>query len=239
MLSPQRRNDYLGIEALMRRLPLVLALLLWAINLPLQSQAQMTTASGHYLFAWTGDVAKQGNDFLAVIDADPASPSYGHLMTTVVTDQQTKMVHHTEYTMPASGMLFANDHNAGRTFIFDLRDPLHPKLATSFTDMAGFMHPHSYLRLPNGHVLATFQHAHHDGGDGDMANMGMDNVGSSGGLVEIDDQGKVVRASSSADAALPGALLTPYSLVVLPEIDRIVSTNSSMHGEDLFRGLTY
>ena len=48
----------------------------------------------------------------------------------------------------------------GRTFIFDLRDPLHPKIAASFTDMAGYMHPHSYLRLPNGHVLATFQHSH-------------------------------------------------------------------------------
>jgi hypothetical protein len=68
-------------------------------------------------------------------------------------------VHHTEYAMPASGMLFANDHDAGRTFIFDLRDPLHPKIVTSFTEMAGYMHPHSYLRLPNGHVLATFQHA--------------------------------------------------------------------------------
>ena len=37
----------------------------------------------------------------------------------------------------------------------------HPKIAASFNDMAGYMHPHSYLRLPNGHVLATFQHAHH------------------------------------------------------------------------------
>jgi hypothetical protein len=25
--------------------------------------------------------------------------------------------------------------------------------------MAGYMHPHSFLRLPNGNVLATFQHA--------------------------------------------------------------------------------
>jgi hypothetical protein len=56
------------------------------------------------------------------------------------------MVHHTEYTIPASGMLFANDHTAGRTFIFDLRDALHPKVAASFDDMAGFMHPHSYLQ---------------------------------------------------------------------------------------------
>ena len=110
---------------------------------------------------WAGDAEHKGNDFLAVIDADPSSASYGHLLTTLATDQQTKQVHHTEYTMPASGMLFANDHGAGRTFIFDLRDPLHPKTVTSFTDMAGYMHPHSYLRLPNGHVLATFQHAHH------------------------------------------------------------------------------
>jgi hypothetical protein len=33
--------------------------------------------------------------------------------------------------------------------------------------------------------------------------------------------------------------LTPYSLIVLPELDRVVSTNSSMHQEDVFRGLTY
>ena len=64
-------------------------------------------------------------------------------------------------------------------------------------------------------------------------------MGGTGGLVEIDDQGQVIRASSSADPAFPDALLTPYSLVVLPELDRVVSTNSSMHEEDLFRGLTY
>ena len=185
------------------------------------------------MFAWTGDVATKGNDFLAVIDADPASPAYGHLVTTAVTDQQTMYAHHTEYTMPASGMLFANDHNAGRTFIFDVNDPLHPKVATSFNDMAGYVHPHSYLRLPNGNVLATFQHAHHGGGGSDG------HMGTSGGLVEINDQGKVVRSASNADPAFPDALLMPYGLVVLPEIDRVVSTNSSMHEDDVFRGVTY
>lgn len=189
------------------------------------------SSSGHYLFAWAGDVAGKGTDFLAVIDADPSSPSYGHLVTTLATEQQTKLVHHTEYSMPASGMLFANDHYAGRTFIFDVRDPLHPKIATSFTDAGGYMHPHSYLRLPNGHVLATFQHSHRDMND--------DSLGKSGGLVEIDDQGNVVRSASNADPAFPDALLTPYSLVVLPEVDRIVSTNSSMHLEEIFHGVTY
>jgi hypothetical protein len=128
-------------------------------------------------------------------------------------------------------MLFANDHEAGRTFIFDVRDPLHPKVANSFTDMAGYMHPHSYQRLPNGHVLATFQHMHH----GDSA----DSMGKSGGLVEIDDSGNVIRSSSSADPAFPNALLTPYSLAVLPGLDRVLVTNSSMHDENIFSGVTY
>ncbi|HST10039.1 MAG TPA: hypothetical protein VLL05_06665 [Terriglobales bacterium] len=191
---------------------------------------QKQPASGHYLFAWTGDAEGKGNDFLAVIDADPASASYGRLVTTLATDQPTMSVHHTEYTMPASGMLFANDHEAGRTFIFDVRDPLHPKIANSFTDMAGYMHPHSYLRMPNGHVLASFQHAHHGVSDG---------MGTTGGLVEIDDQGKVVRSARSADPAFPDALLTPYSLVVVPEKDRVVSTASSMHLETIFSGVSY
>ena len=185
-----------------------------------------STSTGHYLFAWTGDSERKGKDFLVVIDADPASASYGKLITSIATDQQTMLAHHTEYTMPESGMLFANDHYAGRTFIFDLRDPVHPKVADSFTDMGGYMHPHSYLRLPNGHVLAAFQHAHH----GPEA---------TGGLVEIDDEGKVIRSSGNADPAFSNALLTPYSLVVLPEIDRVVSTNSSMHMDDIFLGVTY
>jgi hypothetical protein len=218
------------MKVFMRRFLLVLALVVCSVNVLSQSQAGKTAAPGHYLFAWTGDVANKGNDFLAVIDADPASASYGRLVTTVVTDQPTMYVHHTEYTMPASGMLFANDHDAGRTFIFDVRDAQHPKVAASFTDMAGYMHPHSFVRLPNGHVLATFQHAHH--GDGGP-------MGRTGGLVEIDDQGKVIRAGSSADPAFPDTLLTPYGLVVVPELDRVVSTNSSMHLEDIFRGVSY
>ncbi|PYL81338.1 MAG: hypothetical protein DMF21_05570 [Verrucomicrobia bacterium] len=73
------------------------------------------------------------------------------------------------------------------------------------------MHPHSYARLPNGHVLATLQHAHH----GTSA----EPTGKTQDLVEIDDQGKVSRSASNADPVFAGALLTRYGLVVLPEID--------------------
>ncbi|HSE11512.1 MAG TPA: hypothetical protein VLB69_02650 [Rudaea sp.] len=215
----------------MSRFATAFAAILLALSLPAQSAENKVAASGHYLLVWAGDHAKKDNDFLMVIDADPASKTYGRLLTTLATDQKTDRVHHTEYTMPESGMLFANDHDVGRTFIFDVRDALHPKVVTSFSDMAGYMHPHSYLRLPNGNVLATFQHAHHAAPN--------ESGGKSGGLVEIDDHGTVVRAVSSADPQFASALLMPYSLAVLPKIDRVVSTNSSMHDEDLLSGVTY
>ncbi len=214
----------------MQRIAFILALIVCSGSLAAQSEGPKAP-SGHYLFAWTGDADSKGNDFLSVINADPASSTYGHLVTTTVTDQQTMLAHHTEYTMPASGMLFANDHAAGRTFIFDVHDPLQPRVATSFSDLAGYMHPHSYLRLPNGHVLATFQREH--GG------MSSGHLTSAGGLVEIDDQGKVIRSSSSADHAFSAALLTPYSLAVLPHLDRVVVTNSSMELADIFQGVTF
>ena len=57
--------------------------------------------------------------------------------------------------------------------------------------------------------------------------------------MEIDDRGSVIRSASSADREFPGALLMPYGLVVVPELDRVVSTNSSMHLDDIFSGSTY
>jgi hypothetical protein len=195
---------------------------------------------GHYLFVWSGDQAKAGKDFIAVIDADPASPGYGHLVTSMATGQAGVMPHHTEYEMPAGGLLFANDFGAGRTFVVDLRDPLHPKVANTFGELDGYAFPHSFVRLPNGHVLASFQYRagampmHGDMMDGAMERSGALN----GGLVEIDDSGAAVRSASNADPAFPDAALQPYSLAILPVIDRFVLTNSPMNNDGLLRSTT-
>src|SRR5947209_9487186 len=121
------------------------------------SRAVKAASPGHYLFAWAGDRAGKGDDFIAVIDADPTSADYGRLVASAASGIRTQQVHHTEYWMPESGLLFANDHMAGRTVVMDVRDPLHPRVHASFGDIGGFSHPHSFLRLPNGHVLASFQ----------------------------------------------------------------------------------
>lgn len=211
------------------RLALALALCLVTYSLPAQTASAPISHPGHYLFAWTGDVAGQGNDFLAVIDADPASPTYGQLKATVLTNQRTKMVHHTEYSMPRGGIFFASDYGAGRTFLIDVREPLHPKVAATFLDVDGYADPHSYVRLPNGDVLSSFQHVH--SADPAIALH-------SGALVELDANGKFVRAASTADPAFPHALLIPYSLLVLPNLNRVISTNSAMDNRDGY-GTTY
>lgn len=192
--------------------------------------AASATTHDHYLFVWAGDQAGKGNDFLTVIDADPASISYGKLVTSIGTDQKSELPHHTEYQMPASGMLFANDHDGNRTFIFDLRHPLKPSIAASFKSLAGYKMAHSFVRLPNGHVLAAFQYADH-------GNMAMD--ASSGGLVEIDETGKAVRSVSSADPSYAEDGLLPYSLAVLPTLDRVLVTNSPMADTYLVTSDTY
>lgn len=191
-------------------------------------------AQDQYLFVWTADQSKQGKDFLVVIDADPASPGYGRLAAAVGTDINSVRVHHTEYEMPASGMLFANDHDPNKSVIFDLRDPLKPKVASTFESLGGFAMPHSFLRLPNGNVLASFQFPDRSG-HGDHHSMS----GTHGGLVEIDDDGKVVRSVSNADPTLPDETLLPYSLAILPSIDRVLVTNSPMGDDYLLSSNTY
>ena len=125
----------------MSRPLIALVLACCGFNVCSAAESPTSTRPGHYLIVWAGDKAGKDNDFLAVVNADPASSAYGRLVTTLATDQQTVRVHHTEYTMPASGMLFANDHDVGRTFILDVRNPLQPKIVTSFKDMAGYMTP--------------------------------------------------------------------------------------------------
>ena len=195
------------------------------------AQPQVAQPSSHHLFVWTGDPAKMGNNFVVVVDADPASPTYGKLVTSVATDQKSLKAHHTEYEMPASEMLFANDHDANRTLILDLRNPQQPRQVGSFKSLAGYSMPHSFARLPNGNVLATFQYPDHGG---HMA-MGA----KTGGLVEIDDTGKMVRSASNADPAFADEGLLPYGLAILPKIDRVIVTNSPMGDDFLLTSNTY
>jgi hypothetical protein len=60
--------------------------------------------------------------------------------------------------MPPNGHLLANGFHAGRTWLFDLTHPLEPRIITAFGDAAGYSHPHTFVRLADGNVLATYQY---------------------------------------------------------------------------------
>jgi hypothetical protein len=193
------------------------------VAIPAGADAQARSSSD-YLYLWTGSADSTQPDFLAVLDARQASPTYGRLLTTVTVPGRHTVPHHTEHAMPADDRLFANGFGAGQTFIFDMKDGAHPRLDGQFGDVNGMMHPHSFLRLPNGNVLATFQMQH-------------DSLGMApGGLAELTNTGVLVR-SVSADVAGVDRKIRPYSAAIVPKLDRIVTTTTDMEGDDIVRSV--
>ena len=183
---------------------------------PANLGTQPQTTASRFLFVWAGDADKRESDFLAVIDVDPRSPNYASVVTTLPVGVTGTLPHHTEYEMPATGVLWANGFHTGQTFRFDLRDPTNPRLVGSAGDAGPFSHPHSYARLPNGNVLATFQRR---GGSGHAE---------TGGLVELDSDGRVLRYASAAVPAIDSGV-RPYSLAVAAAVDRVITTATDMH----------
>lgn len=169
-------------------------------------------ADSPYLFIWAADADKQESDFLAVLDADSQSPTYGNVLTTVEVGFPSG-AHHSEHRMPEDAQLFVNGFRSGRSYVIDLREPLTPQLAADFTGIANLRYPHSFERLPNGNVLATFQNT--QGGKD-----------TTGGVVELTPSGLHVRTSSAADSEFPE--IRPYSLLPLPDDDLLVTTTADM-----------
>jgi hypothetical protein len=203
----------------MRRRTILLALALCTLTAgTLRAQNAMATASSDYLYLWSGSADSTQPDFLAVIDARAGTKDYGRLVSTLAVPGVHNGPHHTEHAMPADGRLFANGFGSGQSFIFDVRDAEHPKIGAQFGDVDGMMHPHSFLRLPNGNVLATFQMQH-------------DSLGAApGGLAELTNGGKLVRAVSANRPAVDRSI-RPYSAAIIPKLDRIVTTTTDMHGD--------
>jgi hypothetical protein len=160
------------------------------------------------LFAWASDADRKDSDFLAVIDLRT-----NQVVTTVPVGLSGTMAHHTDYEMPGDGTLMANDFYGNRTWLFDLSDPLAPKVRWSFADVGPISFAHSFARLPNGNIVATLQR-------GDHANE------MPGGIAEFATDGRLLRWSSADPRS--DEFVRPYSLAIVPKLDRIVTTTADM-----------
>ncbi|MDX1382826.1 MAG: hypothetical protein R3190_04225 [Thermoanaerobaculia bacterium] len=195
-----------GTSAVVAR---ILALLTLLVAVPVA-----LSAAGDHLFVWAADADGADPDFVAVLDARQGTRGYGEVVATLPIARGAG-AHHSEYEMPADGRLFVNGFASGRSFVVDLRRPRSPRLIASFEARGDLAYAHSFARLPGGNVLATFQSSVH----------GSDETG---GLAELDPKGDVVRAASAAEASRPS--IRPYSLAVVPALDRVVSTTTDMRG---------
>ena len=179
--------------------------------------AASSDSSPHWLFVWTAsaDTSRKAA-FLAVLDLRDGSPTQGKVVSVLPAGAGAEGTHHTEHSLQPDGLLFADDFGLGRTSIFDLNDGANPKLHASFTTAGPFGWPHSYARLPGGNRLITYQWQ--------AAKFNSP----PGGLAEVRTDGTVVRWAGAKTAAAADLEITPYSLELVPALDRVVSTTTSM-----------
>src|SRR5256886_14514628 len=79
------------------------------------------------LYVWTSDADQKDPDFLSVLDADPASPSYGKVIATAPTGSPGNEAHHFGYTANAD-RIFAGGLFSHPLSIYDVAThPKHPK----------------------------------------------------------------------------------------------------------------
>lgn len=201
-----------------RVVPAILLLIAAACAPDAPPAADQPAAASH-LFVWTGSADSTQPDFLAVLDVQPDGDRYGRLVTTLPVPGRANRPHHTEHALAADQWLMANGFATGQTWVFDLTAPDQPRIAAQFGDREGYSHPHTFERLPNGNVLATFQMRHDSAGAGP------------GGLVELTPLGEPVRAASANGPDVPRGLRA-YSALPIPALDRIVSTSTDMDAEN-------
>jgi len=179
-----------------------------------------------YLFVWAMETGRpkaampiqhgNGRDFIAVFDVAPNATPFAKLVAMLPVGNGAKMAHHTNYAMPPNDVLYANDWLGDRTYVFDLHDPRHPRLIRQFGNAGPYMYPHSFVYLPSGDTLATFQYSR-----------GYNRA--PGGLVEFDPHGRIVRSSSAADPRVDPNI-RPYSLAVVAGLNRVVTGSADMMG---------
>lgn len=178
-----------------------------------------------YLLVWAGDADRQHDDFLAVIDADPMSETYGAVLRTVPVGTRANEPYAMETRQSPDGLLLAGGLLSGRTFVFDVRDPRSARLVYVDAPREGrhYATPRAYVRLENGHRLATF--GDRKGYRGGVVEL----LHGEGGLVEFGSTGRFLREIDAGDPTAAGMVVSPHGLAVSQRADCLVTTDAG-HG---------
>lgn len=189
-----------------------------------QADIPLVGAPSPYLFMFLGDQDTQDDDFMAVLDIEDNSPTFGVPIASVPTGQRNSMPHHTEYeTPPAGEYLFMNAHMPETTFLVDLSTPTDPKIISRMQPPEGLRFPHDYTRTPSGTLLVGYLR----GAGAGPNSTEIRSPDNHGGIAEYTRDGTFIRSVSAKAPELASAM-RPYAFALLPDMDRLVVTSAPM-----------
>ena len=161
------------------------------------------------LYVWTRDGDHKESDFLAVVDVDPSSQSYGKIIATAPTNSVGDEAHHFGYTANAD-RIFGAGMLSNKLFLYDVKKtPRSPKLTqTVELDPTGYSGPHTMYAVPEGVLIAM---------------LGAVGGGGPGALVLVDNNGKFKKAWPVVRPdGQPGYM---YDVGVKPEMNRMITSS--------------
>ena len=161
-----------------------------------------------YLYVYAVDADAKDNDFLAVVDVNLASPTYGRVVNTVDLGSAGNEPHHMGFTDDRT-KIWAGTLLSKRLFILDTAtDPAKPRIVKTIDDIGaqtGLHGPHTYYALP-GRMLITFLSS----ADGNPP----------GGLAEFTNDGQLIRVFKN-----PANAPYAYDVAVKPELNRMITSS--------------
>lgn len=204
-----------------------------------------------YLAVWTGDEDGKDSDFLTIIDTDPESKTYGHVIRTVTLPEEPgahllavtgfgntpkdfpshrlNEPHHLSENFTKDHKLFAGGLISGNVFRFDLADPLNvpkPDIVIKYGTESKFSGPDDLRVLSNGNIIATFM-----GSGGKTLPPALTTPG---GIVEFSSDGSTFK---EYEAALPdgpkhyrtsedtGLLANPHGIDIREDLNIMITSD--------------
>jgi selenium-binding protein 1 len=161
------------------------------------------------LYVWTRDADHEDSDFLAVVDVDPESDTYGEIVATAPTGSAGNEAHHFGYTENAD-RIFGAGMFSNKLFIYYVKtDPRRPTLLkTVDLNPTGYSGPHTIYAVPGGVMLAM---------------LGKVDGGGPGALMFVDDDGNFQRANPVIHPdGTPGYM---YDVGVKLELNRMITSS--------------
>jgi methanethiol oxidase len=161
-----------------------------------------------FLYLFCVDADAKDNDFVAVIDVEAGSPTFGRITKTVDLGTKGNETHHWGYTDDRT-RIWAGGLLSSRIWILDVAtDPANPRIEKVLDDVpkvTGLSGPHTYYALP-GRMLVNF--------------LGAEGGGLPAGMAEFTNDGRFIRRIDNPADSPYG-----YDVAINPGRNRMVSSS--------------